>query len=228
MARSVRWQAGFLVVFGAIAAACGFAAGLLPLALIGVVLAAAGLWNFWRPSVTGLIVDGVTMILTGASIALAWLWMPEARESSAGKWILAGGLQIAWGIRRLALFAAARHAYNDPDAIARLSTIVRDLSRRKAKDDPSIAEFRTGRFRTRNRLGLYAEGVIGLLEHQAVRLEKRTDIWIETQGSTSLGRSIKVRVQMSDLQLTGVMPTAHFERFERWKLGQSQPRSIAA
>jgi hypothetical protein len=33
---------------------------------------------------------------------------------------------------------------------------------------------------------------------------------------------------MSDLQLTGEMPAAHFERFERWKLGQSQSRPIAA
>jgi len=217
-----------MAVAGAIAAVCGFVAGPMPLVIIGVVLATAGSWNFWRPSITGLVVDGVTMIMTGALIALAWLWIPDARESSAGKWILAGGLQVAWGIRRLALYATARHAYNDPDAIARLGSIVRDLSRGRAKDDPGIAEFRTGRFRARNRLGLYAEGAIGLLEHQALRLEKRTDIWIEPQGTTSLGRSIKVRVQMSDLQLAGVMQVAHFERFERWKLGQSQPRSIAA
>ena len=228
MVRSVRWQAHFLAVFGAIAAVCGFAAGLLPLGMVGVVLAAAGIWNLVRPSVSGLIVDAVTMILTGASIAMAGLWMPDARESSIGKWLLAGGLQIAWGIRRLTLYWTARRAPNDRQAIARLGSIVRDLSRRKAKDDTNIAEFRTGRFRTRNRLGLYAEGAIGLLEHQVVRLEKRTDIWIEPQGTTSLGRSIKVRVQMSDLQLTGTMATEHFERFERWKLGQSQPRSIAA
>ena len=228
MIRSVRWQAHFLAAFGAIAAICGFAAGLLPLGMVGAVLAAAGLWNLARPSVSGMLVDGVTMLLTGASIAMAGLWMPDARESSIGKWILAGGLQIAWGVRRLILYATARQAPNDRHAIARLGSLVRELSRRKAKDDPSIAEFRTGRFRTRNRLGLYAEGAIGLLEHQVVRLEKRTDIWIEAQGTTSLGRSIKVRVQMSDLQLTGTMPTEHFERFERWKLGQSQARSIAA
>jgi hypothetical protein len=33
---------------------------------------------------------------------------------------------------------------------------------------------------------------------------------------------------MSDLELMGRMPPAHFERFERWKLGQTQPRTIAA
>jgi hypothetical protein len=59
-------------------------------------------------------------------------------------------------------------------------------------------------------------------------LERRADIWIEARGTTSLGRSVKVWVQMSDLRLAGEMPVEHFERFERWKSGLAQPRPIAA
>ena len=229
MKRSVRWHAWFLAVIGTIVVACGVAAPFAPLVAIGLVIACAGIWNLRRPSTTGLIVDGVATILTGAFQCLSGLWMEDARESSVVKWIIAGAFQIVWGIRRLALYRMARFAPNDPEAIARLEAIVQELSKRQAKDDPTVVEFWTGRFRGhRNRLGLYADGAVGLLEHRAVRLEKRADIWIETRGTSWLGRWIKVQVQMSDLQLIGRMPAAHFERFERWKLGVSQAPPVAA
>jgi chromate transport protein ChrA len=227
--RSVRRLAWVGAVVGVVAAGCGLAAPFVPLVVIGLSLLGAGVWNLCRPSITGLIVDGVAMILAGAFNCLAWQWIEDARGSSVVKWIIAGLVQIVWGIRRLASYRTARLAVHDPQAIARLESIVRDLSRRNAKADPTVAEFRTGRIRRqRNRLGLYADGAIALLEHQAVRLERRTDVWIEARGTTWLGRSIKVRIQMGELQLTGEMPAAHFERFERWKLGQSEPRPVAA
>jgi hypothetical protein len=134
-----------------------------------------------------------------------------------------------WGVRRLAFYRTARLAVNDPEAIARLEFLVQELSKRNGRSDPTVAEFRTGRFRAhRNRLGLYDEGAIALLEHRAVRLEKRADIWIEARGTTWLGRSAKVGIRMGDLHLTGEMPVTHFERFERWKSGQSQTLPIAA
>jgi len=229
MRRSVRRLAWFLALLGGIAAVCGLAGAFLPLVAIGLVLACAGVWNLCRPSISGLIVDGMAAILAGAFQCLAWLWIDDARASSVGNWVIAGVIQIVWGFRRLAIYPTARFATDDPRAIARLEAIVRELSKTDAKADPTVAEFWTGRLRNRrNRLGLYAEGAIALLEHQAVRLERRTDIWIEASGTTSLGRSIKVRIQMSDLQLAGRMPAAHFERFERWKLGLSQSRPIAA
>jgi len=229
MKRSVRRFGWYGAVVGAFVLAFGIVAAFVPLVAIGLVLACAGVWNLCRPSITGLIVDGLVMILTGFFNCLAWLWMENARSSSVGQWIFAGLFQIVWGIRRLAIYPTARCAASDPQAIAHLESIVRELSKLEAKADPTVAEFRTGRFHHhRNRLGLYADGVVSLLEHQAVRLERRADIWIEASGTTWRGRSIKVRIRMGDLELMGQMPAAHFERFERWKLGQSQPRSIAA
>jgi hypothetical protein len=227
--RSVRRLAWFESGIGAVVVACGLAGGLAPLALIGVVLLVVGAWNLCRPSTSGLLVDGAAMILTGALICSAWMWIPDARSSSVGKWAFAGVVQIVWGIRRLALFGTARFAQNDPEAIARLESVVQELAKRDAKTDPTIAEFWTGRFHSRrNRLGLYPEGAIGLLEQQVVRLEKRGDIWIEARGTTWRGRSIKVEIKMGDLQLVGQMPVAHVERFENWKLGLSRPSPLAA
>jgi hypothetical protein len=227
--RSVRRYGWFLAVVGAIVAACGFAGDLAPMAVTGLLLACAGAWNIVRPSITGLIVDGIALLLAGAFNCLAWLWIEGARTTSVVRWIAAGVIQIVWGIRRLAIYRTARLSADDPDAIARLEAVVHELSKRNAKADPTIVEFWTGRFRRRrNRLGLYSEGAIALLEHQAVRLERRADIWIEARGTTWHGRSIKVRIQMGDLQWMGQMPAAHFDRFERWKLGLSQPRPIAA
>ncbi len=226
---SVRRLAWFLAVVGALVVVLRLAGPFVPLVAIGLVLFCAGVWNLWRPSILGLIVDGFAMILAGAFQCLVWLWIEDARASSAGKWAIAGVVQIVWGIRRIATYRTARLATHDPQAIARLEAIVLELSKRDAKADPAVAEFWTGRcLGRRNRLGLYPDGAIALLEHQAVRLERRADLWIEARGTTWLGRSIKVRIQMGDLQLMGQMPAAHFERFERWKLGLSQPRPIAA
>ena len=227
--RSVRRYGWFVAVAGAIVAACGFAADLAPMAVTGLLLACAGAWNVCRPSITGLIVDGIAMVLAGAFNCLAWLWVESSRTTSVARWITAGVVQIVWGIRRLATYPTARLSANDAEAIARLEAIVHELSKRDAKSDPTVVEFWTGRFRPRrNRLGLTSEGAIALLEQQAVRLERRTDIWIEARGTTWHGRSIKVGIHMGDLHRTGEMPVAHFERFERWKLGQSQPSPIAA
>ena len=89
--------------------------------------------------------------------------------------------------------------------------------------------FRNVRFHVqRVRLGLLPYGMVAVFGHEAVRLERRTDITIDARGSTWLGRSIKVVVRMSDLELMGVMPAAHLERFEQWKLGVAPPRAIAA
>jgi len=229
MKRSVRWLAWFLAVVGAFVLTCGLAAPFVPLVVIGVVLVCAGLWNIRRTAVAGLVVDGVAVIVTGICNGVAWLWIEDGRSSGLVKCAIAGLVQIVWGVRRLATHRTARFAANDPQAIAHLESIVRELAKRDAKSDPAVVEFWTGRFRRqRNRLGLYAEGAIGLLEHQVVRLERRADIWIEASGTTWLGRSVKVGVQMGDLRLAGEMPAAHFERFERWKLGQSQPRPNAA
>jgi len=229
MKRSVRRLGGFLAVIGASVVVFGFAAGFLHLVAVGLVLFGAGVWNLCRPSIHGLVVDGAAMIVAGACHGLAGLWVPDAHASSAGKWAFAGLLQVVWGIRRLAIYPTARGSVNDPQAIARLEAVVHDLSRRDASADPTVVEFWTGGLRRRrNRLGLYAEGTVGLLEQQVVRLERRAEVWIEASGTTTLGRSLKVRIQMSDLQLMGRMSAAHFERFERWKLGQVQAQPIAA
>ena len=227
--RSVRRQAWFLPIIGVIVAVCGVAGGLVPMAVIGAVIFVAGAWNLYRPTVTGLVVDGVALILTGVFSALAWIWFDDARPSSAARWVVTGAFQVAWGVRRIVFYATARRVVNDPPAIARLESIVRELSKRKAGTDPAVVEFRTGRFhRHLNRLGLYEKGVIGLLQEQVVRLERRPDVWVEAIGTTAFSRSVKVSIQMGELRLIGHMPTAHFERFERWKSRLSEPLLLAA
>jgi hypothetical protein len=227
MKRSVHRFAVVAALLGCVILACGFAAHFAPLIVIGVVLVGAGIWNGSRPTVTGLIVDGVAMVVTGACMCLAALWAEHTRATSLGKSIVVGIVQIVWGVRRLALVPLARSAPADPQAIARLETVVRELSKRNAKEDPNVAEFWTGRVPLqRNRLGFYSEGAIALLQHQAVRLERRNDIGIDVHGRV-LGR-VSVRIQMSDFELAGLMSPEHYERFERWKQGVSRPSPIAA
>lgn len=228
--RSVRrfaWTAGILsavVVGGAIAGSSP------PLAALGLLMLGACAWNLGRTAVTGLLVDGGALVLVGAGfIAYSWVSLGGLDGGNANKAMLTGLLQMAWGARRIWAYRTARQASHDPEAMTALEALIGELSKRNARTDDGVVEFWTpSRFRHRSRIGLYPEGSIALLEHQAVRLERRSDIWIETRGTTALGRSIKVEIQMSDLQLAGEMPTEHFQRFERWKLGMPVSRSAAA
>lgn len=227
--RSVQRVGLIMAIAGAVVIVCGAFAKFVPLVVIGVVICCAGAWNARVPSVTGLAVDGIAVILTGGFQLLLGQWTQPTREGEEIKWIISGLFQIVWGVRRLAWFWTARQSVRLPEEMARLESIVNDVSKRRAKTDASIAEFRTGRWKhERNRLWLSPEGVVGLLPHMAVRLEKRTDIHIEARGTTGPGGTLKVAVQMSDLPLEGHMSKEHFERFERWKLGQALENQGAA
>jgi len=227
--RAVRAFARSALVVGAIALGCGIGVRSVPLVAIGLAVMAACTWNLARTSVAGLVVQGCTLILSGAFTCFAGWWYGGMSSTNAGKAVIPGLMQIVMGIRHLVHYRTARRVVNDPEAIARPETIVRELSKRDAKTDENVVEFGTHVVHPhRSRVGLYAEGAVALLEHQVVRLERRTDIWIEPRGTTALGRSIKVEVRLGDVQLSASMPEAHFQRFERWKTGASPSQSLAA
>ena len=227
--RSVQRVGQIMAFAGAVVLVCGAFAKFAPMVVIGLVIFGAGAWNARFPSVSGLAVDGVAVILTGGFQLLLGQWTEPSRPGEETKWIITGLFQIVWGVKRLAWFWTARQSVRLPEEMARLEIIVNDVSKRHAKTDVSIAEFRTGRWKhERNRLWLSTEGVVGLMMHRAVRLEKRSDIHIEARGTTGPGGTLKVAVQMSDLALEAHMSKEHFERFERWKLGQAQVSQGAA
>jgi hypothetical protein len=229
--RSIRRLAWIEAGVGLVALTAGLLAPALPLAAIGSVILAAGLWNLLRPSVTGMLVDGVAVVLAGVFTALVWTWLDEPRTSSAiGRWVIGGIGQIVWGVRRILGYRAVLVAADDPPAMARLAALVRELSRRDPQHDPSVVRLatRSGLRPERHRIGLFGEGAITLFASGPIRLERPRDIDVEPTGSGALGRSVKVRVRMSDLELTGEMPAEHFERFERWKQAGTRDYPIAA
>ncbi len=229
--RSVRRSGWVSAVVGVLCAALGFVPPGSPvLVALGAMLGLTGAWNVRRPSPAGLIVDGASIIALGIFNCSSLLWAEGADASSAGRWIVAGVVQIVWGVRRLAGFRAARAALSDPEAMRQLETLVRDLAKRKPKSDPGVIEFVTGRVRSRrNRSGLYPEGAVALLDNrEVIRMARRDEITIEKSGKAWIGRSIVVRVRMGDLEMKGEMSAEHYERFENWKLGVSRPQAFAA
>lgn len=228
--RSIRGLAWIELAVGAIALTAGVFAPSLPLAAIGSVLLAAALWNLLRPSVTGLLVDGVAVVLAGVFTALVWTWIDGPRTPTAiGQWVIGGIGQVVWGVRRILGYRNVLTAVDDPAAMARLAAIARELSRRDAKSDPGVVEFRTRGFPSeRHRIGLFTEGAITLFASGAIRLERARDLWVEPTGTTALARAVKVRVRMSDLELTGEIPAEHLERFERWKQVRTSAYPVAA
>ncbi len=229
MIRSVRWLASFTLAIGAGVLALGIGARHAPLMVIGAVLAAAGLWNAFRPAVSGLLVDGVAMLASGAFLIFQGLADAGSGPLSAGKGFVAGIPQILWAFRRLQLLPTALRQPNDPQAIAHLERLVREVSLRDAKRDASVVEFRTGRLGVhRNRIGLFDVGGVSLLEQQVVRLERRGDLWIEPRGTSVSGRTLKVEVRLGDYALRGTMRADHLERFEQWKVGRTASRTSQA
>jgi hypothetical protein len=225
--RSVRVRARSVAIIGAVVFGCGLFASFPPFVAIGLVLVASGLGNLVRPSVTGVLVEGATTILTGLFTLSLPLWS-AAVHASPERALVGAVPQIVWGARRLAVWWTARTVVNDPPAIARLEQVVRDLARRDLRTDPSVVELRTGRIRrVRNRLGMESEGVVALFDGSIVRLDRRADVWIESIGTTALGRASRVKVRMGALELEGEMSPSHVERFERWKLAPEARASAA-
>lgn len=217
--RSIRRLARIELAVGAIALTAGILAPAAPLAAIGATVLTAGLWNLLRPSVTGLLVDGVAVVLAGIFTALVWTWIDGPRTSTAIlQWVIGGIGQVVWGVRRILGYRNVLAAVDDPPAMARLAQLAREVAGRDSKSDASVVELRTQGFPAeRHRIGLFPEGAMALFAAGAIRLERPRDVEVEATGSTGFSRAVKVRVRMSDLELTGEMPAAHFERFERWK-----------
>jgi hypothetical protein len=229
--RTLRRNGWASAAVGAVCLVAGLAPPFTPaLVAVGSILAAAGTWNVLRPSPPGLIVDGLSIIATGLVGATSLLWSGPHHVRDATRWTIVGLFQIAWGVRRLALYPAARYAMADAATLAQLEEIARDLAKRRPKTDPGVIEFSTGWYRrTRHRLGLFPEGAVALLENrQALRFERRQDVEITLHRKAWIGRSVGVSVRMSDLTLKGEMPEEHYERFESWKLGLIRPPAFAA
>ena len=229
--RSLRRNGWASAAVGAICLAMGLAPPFTPaLIAVGAVLLPAGIWNAWRPSPPGLIADGLSVLATGLVGATSLLWFGPEHTRDATRWTIVGLFQIAWGVKRLALYSTARYAMADPRTLRELELIARDLSKRKAKSDPGVIDFTTGWYRRiRQRIGLFPEGAIGLLENrEALRFERRHDVEITLHRKSWIGRSVGVTVRMSDLTLKGSMPEEHYQRFENWKMGIVRPPAFAA
>ncbi len=229
MIRSVRTVGWRAAVVGALLVAFALVSSTPLLAVPGAVLVAAGGWNFMRPSVSGLIVDGTTMVLIGVGLCAWRLWLADDASLRVGKEVLAGLIMTWRGIVRLRTCWEGRQIVHDAPMIARVLWLALVVGKRDAKHDETVVEFATNtRYKHRNRVGLFAEGAVVLLEQDVVRIEKRADISIEPHGSTWLDRKVKVIAQMSGLERKGTMTREHLERFERWKLGMAPATSIAA
>jgi hypothetical protein len=229
MIRSVRKIGWIMAMVGALLVAFAFIGPVPPLAWLGALLVAAGGWNFLRPSLAGMVVDGATMVLVGVALCAWRLWLADDAEVRFSKDVV-GGLFMIWrGVVRLRGYRVARDMVDDPPAIRSLLALARAVARRDARHDEGIVELTLDtRFRHRNRFGLFTEGAVGLLEDDVVRLEKRSDIRIEPVGSTWLGRKVKVNVHLGELERRASMSREHLERFEHWKLGMAPATSIAA
>jgi hypothetical protein len=229
--RTLRRNGWASAAVGVVCLAAGLAPPFTPaLVAVGSILAAAGIWNAWRPSPPGLIVDGLSIIATGLFGATSLLWSGPHHVRDAARWTIVGLFQIAWGVRRLAVYPAARYAMADAETLAQLEEIARELSKRKAKTDPAVIEFTSGWYRRiRHRVGLFPEGAVALLENrQALRFERRQDVEIDLHRRSWIGRSVGVTVRMSDLALKGEMPEEHYQRFENWKMGIVKPPAFGA
>jgi hypothetical protein len=224
------------LVFGGLALLLGLVSPMDPiLAGVGAVLVGTGLWNFFAPRPTGIIVDGLTLVMVGVyNLADVFIGAAQGQSGAgSGVWAKLGVFQIIWGVQSFWRFFQFREAFKTPATgaeLLELDGMAKELWKARVKDSSDTIEL--------NVSGLHAKKWKVRLEPEAalmatqggleLRLCGRDELDIEDTGKAMLSKTRNVKLRIGAKESKGSMSPESFERFRQWKHGVSIPRAIAA
>jgi len=133
------------IIMGAIALGIGVMPPLtwMPVA-IGLTLLGTGLWNMLRPSPAGIVIDGLTLILVGATNILGSLG-----GGGTTLWVKLGIFQLYWGgvgIMRFKEFRNALGFHPQDTELKALDDLIQTVEKAKVKEAQDTIEFTTTGF----------------------------------------------------------------------------------
>ncbi|HEY2954767.1 MAG TPA: hypothetical protein VGK89_05920 [Candidatus Eisenbacteria bacterium] len=233
--KSLKRSGGWSVLFGAIAIWAGV--GALPvdwvITVLGVVLVGTGVWNIAAPRPTGIILDGVTLLLVGGYNLIGTVLSAMDGVHVSPRWALVGILQLFWGLQRIQSFRRFANAFLErpsDTAMQQIEETVATIRKAKAKESTDIIEFAVDGIHRH----VWKARLVG---EQAVFVEATgSDILVGTRGSVEItsrgkvmvGSALKADAMVGTQRLRGRISEDSFRRYEQWKTGTFVPKPIAA
>jgi hypothetical protein len=223
------------IVFGSLALVGGVAAPFDPILTgLGLVLLGTGLWNTFAPRPTGILVDGITLLLVGLyNIGGAAL---SAGHGAAGPslWVKLGIFQLIWGGQAFMRFRRFRDAFQDPPGDVELTQLDGEVSalwKANSKQATDVIEFTTaGLMHAAKWKGRLDDGfaLLATANGAEVRIVMKEAFEIEDRGKGLIGSSHRVALKLAGKNRSGAMGLASLERYQQWKTGVVIPKPIAA
>lgn len=224
------------LIFGALALISGVIPPLdLILAAVGLMLVGTGLWNIVAPRPTGIIIDGLSLMLVGVYNLLGVVLSAAQGEGTggAGLWAKLGIFQMIWGVQSFWRFAQFRHSFHAPATGAEmleLDGMATQLWKAKEKDAIDVIEFDVaGLHATKWKCRLDSDYALLATQGGAeVRVAAKDTFDIEESGKVFIGKSRKATFRIGGKTLKGTIKPESLARFQQWKTGVSLPLPIAA
>ena len=228
---SGRWS----VLFGAVsvAAGCLWTPVDWVLTVLGIALAGTGVWNIVAPRPTGILLDGITLLVVGAyNLGGAVLAVMDGLPPSPGRALL-GALQLVWGVQRLRGFRQFANAFLEQPSDAEAQQIeqtVGAIRRATAKDLTGLIEFGAGGVRRRpwkaRLAGEYA--VFVEVAGPGLLVATRPTVQVIALGNVPRGGALEADLAVGATRLRVTISPESLRLYEQWKAGAPMPRPVAA
>jgi len=227
--KALKAAGGGNVVFGIIAIVMGF--GLMEdnpvnaiLGVIGLFLLVEGIWIFYFPRPSGMIVDSIAFVIVGVWNIL--ITIVNLRLRGGDGFIFFGALgmsQIICGfqcVRSYKRFPVMPMNKPTDEDIRQVDNVVWTIARAKVKEQSDFVEFQTKTFTAQKvwkgklsqDLAVFVQG-----SGQDIVFASKNDVHFVKQGKVLIGKTLKASFRIRDRKLTGTIAPEIFDRYEAWK-----------
>jgi hypothetical protein len=223
------------IVFGSLALVGGVAPPFDPILTgLGLVLLGTGVWNTFAPRPTGILVDGIALLLVGLYNVGGGVLSAGHGSAGSSLWVKLGIFQLVWGVQAFVRFRRFRDAFQDPPGdmeFTQLDGEVSSLWKANPKQATDVIEFTAAGFMYAAKWKARLDDGFVLLataNGSEVRVVMKEAFEIEDRGKGLIGSSHNVAVRIAGKNRSGAIGLASLERYQQWKTGVVTPRPIAA
>jgi len=233
--KTLKRSGGWSILFGALALAAAMGTPVdWVLTVLGVVLLGTGVWNIVAPRPTGIILDGVTLLLVGAYNLFGTMLAAMDGVHVSGHWAVTGLLQLVWGLQRIQSFRRFANAFLERPSDTEMQQIeetVSTIRKAKAKESTDIIEFTVGdgmhRHVWKARLS-GEEAVFVEATGSDLLVGTRETVEITTHGKVLVGSALKADAAVGTVRLKGTISPDSYRLYDQWKTRTFIPKPIAA
>jgi len=232
--RTLKRSGVWSILFGAVALVAGLGTPVdWVLMVLGAALLGTGTWNIAAPRPTGIILDGVTLLLVGAYNLIGTLLAAMDGTHVSPHWGLTGMLQLYWGVQRIQSFRRFANAFLERPSDAEMQQIeetVGAIRKAKVKESTDIIEFKVeGIHRNVWKARLSGEDAVFVeAAGSDILVGTRDTVVITTRGKVMVGSALKADAAVGPVHLKGTISPDSYHLYEQWKTKTYIPKPIAA